>query len=80
MITNNSEIIAQLKLENVVFAKPDRHDILAEIHRSLNDPDRITEIKNCHNPYGDGKAAHRIADHLQGQWSRKKDFRSTATK
>lgn len=44
------------------------HDVIVnEVQRLLDDPAAYVAMANCVNPYGDGKAAGRIADHLAGK-------------
>ena len=44
------------------------HDaIVNEVQRLLDDPTAYAAMTNSVNPYGDGKAAGRIADHLAGK-------------
>lgn len=45
----------------------DRGKIVAETLRLLDDPEACRSMSTAHNPYGDGKAAGRIADFL-GSW------------
>jgi UDP-N-acetylglucosamine 2-epimerase (non-hydrolysing) len=45
----------------------DREKIVAETLRILDDPEAYRSMSAAHNPYGDGKAAGRIADFL-GSW------------
>jgi UDP-N-acetylglucosamine 2-epimerase (non-hydrolysing) len=45
----------------------DREKIVAETLRILDDPEAYRSMSAAHNPYGDGKAAGRIADFL-GNW------------
>jgi UDP-N-acetylglucosamine 2-epimerase (non-hydrolysing) len=39
-----------------------RERIVSEAERLLNDPAAYAEMARAHNPYGDGRAAERIAD------------------
>jgi len=49
---------------NVIDVGYDRSQIKATIERCLCDQDFLEITKKCSNPYGDGKAGHRIADVL----------------
>jgi UDP-N-acetylglucosamine 2-epimerase (non-hydrolysing) len=40
--------------------------IVAETRKLLEDDDLYQQMSRAHNPYGDGKAAKRIAEHFQG--------------
>ena len=46
----------------------DRDRIVAEASRLLDDPAHYETMARAHNPYGDGHAAERIADHLEAQF------------
>lgn len=45
----------------------DEERILAEARRLLTDPDHYRRMSTAHNPYGDGLAADRIAQIIEGQ-------------
>ena len=47
----------------------DREKIVAETLRLLDDPEAYRSMSMANNPYGDGKAAGRIADFLES-WCR----------
>lgn len=50
--------------ENVIDIDYDKEQIKAAIKKALYDEDFKREVKNCKNPYGDGKVGVRIADIL----------------
>ena len=52
------------RAENVIDVDYDKEQIKAAIKKALYDEDFKREVKNCKNPYGDGKAGVRIADIL----------------
>jgi UDP-hydrolysing UDP-N-acetyl-D-glucosamine 2-epimerase len=52
------------RAENVIDVDYDKEQIKAAITKALHDEDFREEVKNCKNPYGDGKAGVRIADIL----------------
>lgn len=45
----------------------DQETIVAETINLLDDPGEYSRMSHAHNPYGDGKAAKRIVNHLRGQ-------------
>lgn len=52
------------RAENVIDVDYDKEQIKAAIKKALYDEDFKEKVKNCKNPYGDGKAGVRIADIL----------------
>jgi UDP-hydrolysing UDP-N-acetyl-D-glucosamine 2-epimerase len=52
------------RAENVIDVDYDKEQIKAAIKKALYDEDFKEKVKNCKNPYGDGKAGIRIADIL----------------
>jgi UDP-hydrolysing UDP-N-acetyl-D-glucosamine 2-epimerase len=52
------------RAENVIDVDYDKEQIKAAIKKALYDEDFKEKVKNCENPYGDGKAGVRIADVL----------------
>ncbi|HJH25393.1 MAG TPA: UDP-N-acetylglucosamine 2-epimerase (hydrolyzing) [Methanophagales archaeon] len=52
------------RAENVIDVDYDKEKIKAAIKKALYDEDFKEKVKNCKNPYGDGKAGVRIADIL----------------
>jgi UDP-N-acetylglucosamine 2-epimerase (non-hydrolysing) len=48
----------------------DTEALIAEVNRLLDNESEYTAMSRAHNPYGDGKAAARIADILAGEASR----------
>ena len=46
--------------ENVIDVEHDKDEIKSAISKALFDDEFIERIKNCKNPYGDGKASERI--------------------
>ncbi len=51
--------------DNVIDCKPSRNEIESALNRALTDNNFIVRAKNAVNPYGDGKAAERIAQILE---------------
>lgn len=45
---------------NVIYADPEMRNIENAINLALSDSNFIYQIKNCRNPYGDGKTSERI--------------------
>jgi UDP-N-acetylglucosamine 2-epimerase (non-hydrolysing) len=54
----------------------DRDLIVTEAQKLLADPSTYETMSRPHNPYGDGNAAKRIANHLAGVWMSTKCMRS----
>lgn len=54
----------RLHAENVLFVPHDIFKIKEAIRKSCFDDDYRRAVKNCSNPYGDGKSSQRIADIL----------------
>ena len=52
------------RAENVIDVDYDKEEIKAAIKKALYDEEFKEKVKNCKNPYGDGKAGVRIADIL----------------
>ena len=52
------------RAENVIDVDYDKEEIKVAIKKALYDEDFKEKVKNCKNPYGDGKAGVRIADIL----------------
>jgi len=48
------------RAENVIDVGHDKEKIKAAIRKALNDKKFLNRVKNCLNPYGDGKASERI--------------------
>lgn len=46
----------------------DNEHIVAELSRLMTDPEAYRAMSISHNPYGDGQAADRIADHLAARF------------
>lgn len=44
--------------------------ITGEVRQLLTDPEAYRTMSLAHNPYGDGKACHRIIETLLGQWQK----------
>lgn len=42
----------------------DTDRIVSEVHRLMDDPSAYSELAIAENPFGDGRAAHRIVDSL----------------
>jgi UDP-N-acetylglucosamine 2-epimerase (non-hydrolysing)/GDP/UDP-N,N'-diacetylbacillosamine 2-epimerase (hydrolysing) len=49
----------RLRAGNVIDAPVERAAIAAAIGRALNDPDFRKAVRECRNPFGDGRAAER---------------------
>lgn len=52
------------RAENVIDVDYNKEQIKSAIEKALHDEDFKRKVKNCKNPYGDGKASVRIADIL----------------
>lgn len=52
------------RAENVIDVGYDKEEIISAIKKALFDEDFKRKVKNCKNPYGDGKAGVRVADIL----------------
>jgi GDP/UDP-N,N'-diacetylbacillosamine 2-epimerase (hydrolysing) len=50
--------------KNVIDVGHDRREIAQAIEKALTDKQFLSEVEKCENPYGDGKASHRIAEAL----------------
>lgn len=50
--------------KNVIDVGHNKQKISAGIRKALSDEEFLREVQKCENPYGDGKAAHRIVDIL----------------
>lgn len=48
------------RAENVIDVDHDKEQIKTAIRNALKDKNFLTRVKNCPNPYGDGKASERI--------------------
>jgi len=55
----------RLRSENVIDVPYDREKIKEAMHKALNDPEFLKKVKNCVNPYGDGKASCEIVSVLR---------------
>lgn len=53
------------RADNVIDVNYDKNEIICAIKRALYDKDFMQNVKNCKNPYGDGKAAARIVKVLK---------------
>ena len=50
---------------NKIFVNNNKNEILKAINRCLNDKKFLCKVKNCKNPYGDGKATEKIIEILK---------------
>ncbi|MBN2165712.1 MAG: UDP-N-acetylglucosamine 2-epimerase (non-hydrolyzing) [Marinilabiliaceae bacterium] len=50
----------------VILVGTDKNKIVSETLDLLSNKDRYQKMSSLHNPYGDGKAAQRIVDHIKG--------------
>ncbi len=50
----------------VILVGTDKHKILSEASRLLNDIDFYNQMSGKYNPYGDGKSSYRIIEYLKG--------------
>lgn len=55
----------RLRASNVIDVNYDKHEIKAAIQKCLTDKDFLEMVKNCENPYGDGKSAVKIIELLK---------------
>ena len=51
----------RLHAENVQFVPHQKSAIIKAIKRAIYDDDYISIVKNCKNPYGNGKSSKKIA-------------------
>ncbi|MEO6154551.1 MAG: UDP-N-acetylglucosamine 2-epimerase (non-hydrolyzing), partial [Thermomonas sp.] len=58
-----------LEAGTVRLVGTDVHTIVEEVNRLLDDPDEYAAMAKAHNPYGDGHAAGRVAEHV-AHWLR----------
>lgn len=49
----------------VILVGTDKHKIISECTRLLNESDAYLNMSKVHNPYGDGKASQRIVEFIQ---------------
>jgi UDP-N-acetylglucosamine 2-epimerase (non-hydrolysing) len=61
---NTTERPEALTAGTVKLVGTDRNRIVAETLLLLNDTSAYARMSHAHNPYGDGKAAGRIVQHL----------------
>lgn len=54
-----------VEAQTVRLVGTDRQKIVASVHELLDDPHQYARMSLAHNPYGDGQAAHRIAQYLK---------------
>ena len=64
VVNSGSRQEGRQRAENVIDIDYDKEQIKAAIKKALYDEDFKEKVKNCKNPYGDGKAGVRIADIL----------------
>ncbi len=55
----------RLHAENVIHVPHEREAIRQALQRTLHDEDFRRAVKNCRQPYGDGRAGERVADILR---------------
>ncbi len=51
----------------VILVGTDKDKIVAEASKLLTDDDTYKKMSRLHNPYGDGKACHRIVEYMKNQ-------------
>jgi len=64
VVNVGSRNVGREHAENVIFVDYDKNQILAGIKKALFDEEFKKKIKECSNPYGDGKASTRIVEVL----------------
>jgi len=52
--------VGREKGKNVIEVGHDKAEIMRAIKKALTDQEFLSEVKNCENPYGDGKSSPRI--------------------
>lgn len=52
------------RARNVIDVRHDKEEIKQAIGKALSDKDFLNEVKECENPYGDGRASERIVKTL----------------
>lgn len=55
----------RLRAENVIDVGYDKHAIQNAIQKCLTDKNFLNTVRNCQNPYGDGKSAIKIVEALK---------------
>lgn len=50
--------------KNVIDVGYNKQEIIKAVEKALTDGEFLKEVKRRENPYGDGKASHRIAEAL----------------
>lgn len=64
VLRSNTERPEAVAAGTVKLVGSDRHAIVSECNRLLDDPDARAKMARVHNPYGDGKASKRIAQRI----------------
>lgn len=67
VIRDTTERPEALSAGTVCMVGVDENRIFNEAHRLLGDPDHYQRMSSAHNPYGDGHAADRIVQIIEGQ-------------
>jgi UDP-N-acetylglucosamine 2-epimerase len=67
VMRNVSERPEAVEAGTVRLVGTDRDRIVTELRRVLTDPNAYGQMSRSHNPYGDGRAAQRIADIVLGR-------------
>ena len=56
--------VGRLHADNVLFVDAKKEDIVDSIKTALYDKEFLTRVKECSNPYGNGKASKKITEVL----------------
>ncbi len=64
VVNVGSRNVGREHAENVIFVDYDKNQIIAAIKKTLFDKEFRERVKNCTNPYGDGKSSQRIEEVL----------------
>ena len=64
VMRNTTERPEAVDAGTVLLVGTDKEKIVQETTRLLNNSNAYTEMSKLHNPYGDGKACERIANHI----------------
>ena len=66
VVNIGSRQMGRERSDNVLDVAPVRSDIRSAIHRALNDAEFRLSVRDCVNPYGDGKASRRVVEVIRG--------------
>ena len=69
VIRDTTERTEAVEVGTVILVGTDKDLILKECNDLINNTKRYQKMSALHNPYGDGQAAERIAQVIEGQQS-----------